>query len=154
MLLSLSLAVLYGTARAGQIPFQALSGDTRTSALNSASAWENLNTRPDNSSTGHLIFDTVNSLLQHWPNTRYRNGTPTAPRHDLSDFQRRYCSKVIILFRALFLSGPCSITVAKTGTCPLFRNGPPRILNTRSLFVEPLPSRWHRETTRSAGAGS
>ncbi|KAJ7928343.1 hypothetical protein B0H13DRAFT_1968379 [Mycena leptocephala] len=79
MLLLLSLAVLYGTARAGQIPFQALSGDTRTSALNSASVWENLNTRPDNSSTGHLIFDTVNSLLQHWPNTRYRNGHNIIP---------------------------------------------------------------------------
>ena len=25
--------------------------------------------------TSHLIFDTVSSLLQHWPNTRYRNGT-------------------------------------------------------------------------------
>jgi hypothetical protein len=25
-------------------------------------------------STAHLVFDTVNSLLQQWPNTRYRNG--------------------------------------------------------------------------------
>ncbi|KAJ7669644.1 hypothetical protein B0H17DRAFT_1162226 [Mycena rosella] len=28
---------------------------------------------------GHLIFDTVNSLLQHWPNTRYRNGHNIIP---------------------------------------------------------------------------
>lgn len=26
-------------------------------------------------STGNLIFWSVNSLLQHWPNTRYINGT-------------------------------------------------------------------------------
>jgi hypothetical protein len=30
---------------------------------------------PPENATGNLIFDTVHSLLQHWPNTRYRNGT-------------------------------------------------------------------------------
>jgi hypothetical protein len=30
---------------------------------------------PAESATGNLIFDTVHSLLQHWSNTRYRNGT-------------------------------------------------------------------------------
>src|SRR6267154_1057435 len=30
---------------------------------------------PPETATGNLIFATVNSLLQHWPNTRYRNGT-------------------------------------------------------------------------------
>jgi len=29
---------------------------------------------PHENTTGNLIFDTVYSLLQHWPNTRYRNG--------------------------------------------------------------------------------
>ncbi|KAG1870642.1 hypothetical protein DFJ58DRAFT_20379 [Suillus subalutaceus] len=29
---------------------------------------------PFENATGNLIFDTVHSLLQHWPNTRYRNG--------------------------------------------------------------------------------
>ena len=29
---------------------------------------------PPANATGHLVFETVNSLLQHWPNTRYRNG--------------------------------------------------------------------------------
>ena len=28
-------------------------------------------------STGNLIFWSVNSFLQHWPNTRYTNGTVT-----------------------------------------------------------------------------
>jgi hypothetical protein len=30
---------------------------------------------PPENMMGHLIFDTVHSFLQHWPNTRYRNGT-------------------------------------------------------------------------------
>ena len=34
---------------------------------------------PIENATGNLIFDTVNSLLQHWPNTRYRNGTCPRP---------------------------------------------------------------------------
>jgi hypothetical protein len=29
---------------------------------------------PNGNETWNLIFDSVNSLLQHWPNTRYRNG--------------------------------------------------------------------------------
>lgn len=31
----------------------------------------------EGNSTGNLIFWSVNSLLQHWPNTRYTNGTVT-----------------------------------------------------------------------------
>jgi hypothetical protein len=38
-----------------------------------ASDW-NLDALPNVNETGHLVFDTVNSFLQHWPNTRYRNG--------------------------------------------------------------------------------
>ena len=33
----------------------------------------NLTSHPHPEFTGHLIFDTVGALLQHWPNTRYRN---------------------------------------------------------------------------------
>jgi len=29
---------------------------------------------PAKNSTHNLVFDTVASFLQHWPNTRYRNG--------------------------------------------------------------------------------
>ncbi|KAJ7512846.1 hypothetical protein B0H11DRAFT_10316 [Mycena galericulata] len=43
------------------------------------SRWDDLNARPDANGTSHLIFDTVNSLLQHWPNTRYRNGHNIVP---------------------------------------------------------------------------
>ncbi|KAH7928225.1 hypothetical protein BV22DRAFT_1083297 [Leucogyrophana mollusca] len=34
---------------------------------------------PATNATGHLVFDTINSLLQHWPNTRYRNGHTIVP---------------------------------------------------------------------------
>lgn len=29
---------------------------------------------PDPNATHHLVFETAHSLLQHWPNTRMRNG--------------------------------------------------------------------------------
>ena len=31
---------------------------------------------PNPNDTDHLVFETVHSLLQHWPNTRMRNGGP------------------------------------------------------------------------------
>ncbi|KAG2153941.1 hypothetical protein DEU56DRAFT_951549 [Suillus clintonianus] len=34
---------------------------------------------PLDNATGNLIFDTVHSFLQHWPNTRYRNGHNIIP---------------------------------------------------------------------------
>ncbi|KAG0694808.1 hypothetical protein DFH29DRAFT_1006017 [Suillus ampliporus] len=34
---------------------------------------------PPENATGNLIFDTVNSFMQHWPNTRYRNGHNIVP---------------------------------------------------------------------------
>lgn len=37
------------------------------------SPWQ-LDEPPSADETGHFVFETVNSLLQHWPNTRYRNG--------------------------------------------------------------------------------
>ncbi|KAJ7471849.1 hypothetical protein FB451DRAFT_1251148 [Mycena latifolia] len=45
---------------------------------NLADEW-NLNTPPNPNSTGHLIFDTVSSLLQHWPNTHHHNGHTIVP---------------------------------------------------------------------------
>ena len=34
----------------------------------------NLDTLPNPNATDHLVFETVYSLLQHWPNTRMRHG--------------------------------------------------------------------------------
>ncbi|KAK0198084.1 hypothetical protein F5146DRAFT_1157592 [Armillaria mellea] len=56
-----------GCVLAIQFPFQSKPID-----------WD-LNSQPDINTTGHLVFDTVNSFLQHWPNTRYRNGHSLVP---------------------------------------------------------------------------
>ena len=37
----------------------------------------NLDKLPNPDTTDHLVFETVHSLLQHWPNTRMRNGERT-----------------------------------------------------------------------------
>ena len=37
------------------------------------SEWD-INISPSLNSTSHLVFDSVGSSLQHWTNTRYRNG--------------------------------------------------------------------------------
>ncbi|KAJ7052576.1 hypothetical protein C8F01DRAFT_1221901 [Mycena amicta] len=50
-------------AKANQVPFR----------FDELSPW-NLDLPPNVNATGHLVFETVSSLLQHWPNTRYRNG--------------------------------------------------------------------------------
>ncbi|KAJ8582871.1 hypothetical protein M405DRAFT_867487 [Rhizopogon salebrosus TDB-379] len=42
------------------------------------SSWQ-LDEPPLANATGHFVFETVNSLLQHWPNTRYRNGHAIVP---------------------------------------------------------------------------
>lgn len=42
------------------------------------SPWQ-LDEPPSADETGHFVFETVNSLLQHWPNTRYRNGHTMVP---------------------------------------------------------------------------
>ncbi|KDR78702.1 hypothetical protein GALMADRAFT_1263513 [Galerina marginata CBS 339.88] len=48
------------------------------SATPSLARW-NLADEPSVNSTSQLIFSTVGSLLQHWPNTRYRNGHNIVP---------------------------------------------------------------------------
>ncbi|OJA10086.1 hypothetical protein AZE42_07287 [Rhizopogon vesiculosus] len=39
----------------------------------------NLDEQPATNVTGNLVFETANSLLQHWANTRYRNGHTIVP---------------------------------------------------------------------------
>ncbi|KIJ12854.1 hypothetical protein PAXINDRAFT_14412 [Paxillus involutus ATCC 200175] len=39
----------------------------------------NMDDLPNPNATSHLVFETVNSLLQHWPNTRMRNGHTIVP---------------------------------------------------------------------------
>ncbi|KAK0458949.1 uncharacterized protein EV420DRAFT_341001 [Desarmillaria tabescens] len=72
-----------GLAYAAQIPLHlkpALHGETELplSVDTSSTNWD-FNVKPNVNSTSHLIFDTVSALLQHWPNTRYRNGHNLIP---------------------------------------------------------------------------
>ncbi|KAJ6461234.1 hypothetical protein C8R47DRAFT_993575 [Mycena vitilis] len=61
-----------------QVPLQ-----TASTALNFGgdASWDDLSlsVRADINATGNFIFEDVNSLLQHWPNTRFRNGHSIVP---------------------------------------------------------------------------
>ncbi|KAJ6514570.1 hypothetical protein DFH09DRAFT_1196730 [Mycena vulgaris] len=66
-------------------PFLLLPVVTVTNAVQSqkplanlADEW-NLDAQPNPNSTGYLVFDTVSSLLQHWPSTRYHSGHTIVP---------------------------------------------------------------------------
>ena len=70
----LGLAITCVAVQAAQIPFQPSRHiETAVSSSTLEQSWD-LDALPDPDSTAHLVFDTVSSLLQHWPNTRYRNG--------------------------------------------------------------------------------
>ncbi|KAJ6579209.1 hypothetical protein DFH09DRAFT_1147796 [Mycena vulgaris] len=71
--LAISLPSALGATQ--QVAFQPIAAENPVLE----SSWNDLNARPDANTTGHLIFDTVNSLLQHWPNMRYRNGHNIIP---------------------------------------------------------------------------
>ena len=52
--------------------------DTLAASAPPAVEWD-LEVLPNENATGHLVFETVGSLLQHWPNTRMRNGASNLP---------------------------------------------------------------------------
>ncbi|KAJ6482113.1 hypothetical protein C8R47DRAFT_1133954 [Mycena vitilis] len=76
-MLSLSFLLLlpFHAVQSAQVPL--VSGDDWS--LNNAGDDWNLNTLPNVNSTGHLVFDTISSLLQHWPNTKYHSGHNIVP---------------------------------------------------------------------------
>ncbi|CAA7267480.1 unnamed protein product [Cyclocybe aegerita] len=61
----------------GEVAPEAPSRHVQTS-FSSTEEW-NFNQTPSPNITSHWIFDNVNSLLQHWPNTRLRNGHTIVP---------------------------------------------------------------------------
>ncbi|KAG7448568.1 uncharacterized protein BT62DRAFT_929654 [Guyanagaster necrorhizus] len=74
---------LAGSVHAAQIPFHLKSTASKEAELSlpvdvTSTNWD-LNVKPSVNSTSHLIFDTVSAFLQHWPNTRYRNGHNLVP---------------------------------------------------------------------------
>ncbi|KAJ6551659.1 hypothetical protein B0H19DRAFT_1158491 [Mycena capillaripes] len=63
------------STEASQVPLMV---KTVPAFLTQEQSWD-LNVAPNINATGHLVFDTVNAFLQHWPNTRYRNGHNLVP---------------------------------------------------------------------------
>ncbi|KAJ3771840.1 hypothetical protein FB446DRAFT_738734 [Lentinula raphanica] len=77
----LALLLASSLLRAAQIPFESQYRYPLTpplNVLNDDNDWD-LNKPPGENATGHLVFETVNSFMQHWPNTRYRNGHSIVP---------------------------------------------------------------------------
>ncbi|KIY66205.1 hypothetical protein CYLTODRAFT_423645 [Cylindrobasidium torrendii FP15055 ss-10] len=60
-------------ASASQAIFSSAPPSQDATDYNSNDRWD-FDLEPNVNATGHLIFDNVASFLQHWPNTRYRNG--------------------------------------------------------------------------------
>ncbi|KAJ3784714.1 hypothetical protein GGU10DRAFT_333702 [Lentinula aff. detonsa] len=56
---------------AAQIPFQAHKHSAIPDLEGGDNNWD-ISRAPNENATGHLVFETVNSFMQHWPNTRYR----------------------------------------------------------------------------------
>lgn len=67
------LFLAFTLLEAAQIPLEAL---PTFNLENDGDNWD-ISIAPGANVTGHLVFETVNSLMQHWPNTRYRNGVLT-----------------------------------------------------------------------------
>lgn len=60
-------------ALGAQIPFYAIADQAPDTARVLEERW-NFDLAPSPNATDNYIFETVSSLLQQWPNTRYRNG--------------------------------------------------------------------------------
>ncbi|KAJ7449315.1 hypothetical protein FB451DRAFT_1053461 [Mycena latifolia] len=71
-------ATFAGVVLAFLIPFPTSAAQSAQTPFHVDSSWD-FDVAPNVSATGHLIFDTISSVLQHWPNTRYRNGHNLVP---------------------------------------------------------------------------
>ncbi len=74
VLASLMLLELLSSSLGAQIPLSSSPIATPGPLIDVDVGQWNLSVGPSADSTSHLVFDTVASLLQEWPNTRYRNG--------------------------------------------------------------------------------
>ncbi|KAI9568289.1 hypothetical protein HD554DRAFT_2022667 [Boletus coccyginus] len=78
VLLSLVATALVFHTLAGQVPLRSdYHGQDEFHRLGNGD-WR-LDRLPSPNTTDHLVFETVHSLLQHWPNTRMRNGHNIVP---------------------------------------------------------------------------
>ncbi|KAH7910571.1 hypothetical protein BJ138DRAFT_1008581 [Hygrophoropsis aurantiaca] len=82
-LIFISAIFLVSAVRALQYPFRGDAPTDTRSYLKVSDGGEDDDWRfdetPPVNTTDHLVFETVSSLLQHWPNTRYRNGHTIVP---------------------------------------------------------------------------
>ncbi|KAJ7485239.1 hypothetical protein B0H11DRAFT_2173093 [Mycena galericulata] len=116
----------------------------------------NLNTLPNPNSTGHLVFDTVSSLLQHWPNTRYHSGHTIVPgtipigtllyhgRHDSvtpttsewvapdSEFARMFCADDSCWIHTLVATRPLRVLYFDGSSAIKMPDGP---MDTQDLLI-------------------
>ncbi|KAF7348914.1 hypothetical protein MVEN_01411700 [Mycena venus] len=77
--LGVAIAIPY-TTQAAQAPLRIPPhSDVDSSILDLRTLWDDLSIRPHANATGNFLFGGVNSLLLHWPNTRYRNGHNIVP---------------------------------------------------------------------------
>ena len=89
----------------------------------------NLDKLPNPNDTDHLVFETVHSLLQHWPNTRMRNGMRSAR---LFDFNKTHVLlQVITLYRASSRKVHFCTMVREATSFHRVRSGLLQILNIR-----------------------
>ncbi|KAG2050761.1 hypothetical protein BDR06DRAFT_959929 [Suillus hirtellus] len=73
------LFLAFERALAAQIPLWSHTSASFYPGVESDLGQWNLDERPVVNATGHLVFETANSLLQHWANTRHRIGHTIVP---------------------------------------------------------------------------
>ncbi|KAG0696715.1 hypothetical protein DFH29DRAFT_185228 [Suillus ampliporus] len=76
---ALALHAQFPVNTAGETGVRPLDIGVNVNSFSSNPEQWNFDEGPAKNATGNLIFDTVNSFLQHWPNTRYRNGHSIVP---------------------------------------------------------------------------
>ena len=122
-LLSLVAPVLVA-ALAAQVPL-GLTGYHRQDEHNED--W-NLDILPNPNATDHLVFETVHSLLQHWPNTRMRNGKRSVP---CLASPRTHVLQAITSYQEVFRLEHFSTMGRRATSYHRVRNGLLQILNIR-----------------------
>ena len=130
------------TVIATQVPFHPSHVEWQPAILNDehlASGW-NLNTAPNPNFTDHLVFETVHSLLQRWPNTRMRNGE-LSHAFVWASQEYSFCLQVMPSYQELFQREHFSTTERLTTYCQQVSNGFLPTLNIRMRYAGMIPKK-------------
>jgi hypothetical protein len=119
--------------RAAQVPPCVSYSDCQSESVadDGLSGWS-LGKLPSLNATGHLVFETVNSLLQHWPNTRLRNGRRCTCFFQFAAPSCKCKFQVIRSYQGPFRWEHFYTMGPLATNCRQVPNGPPSILNTLS----------------------